>query len=84
MEITLQDLINAAQSAADGTDPKDAVAALLAEHAGRVDVAALQREAVDAFNELRDSGADTEDSVAAVEALVVVVEGTRLEQDRLD
>lgn len=86
MGIELQDLIDAAQAPAEGTTAANAVAALLAEHAAdpELDVAALQAEAVATFNELRESGADSEDSIAAVEALADVVDGTRLEQERRD
>ena len=84
MAITLQDLIDAATSAADGTDPKDAVAAFLAEHASDegFDVVALQNEALEAFKGLQD-GESTDESVAALEALVVVVEGAQVERERV-
>lgn len=86
MPITLQDLIDAATSAADGTDPKDAVAALLAEHAGDegFNVSELQGEALDAFKGLQEAGVDSDDALAAAEALVIVVEGTRIEQGRVE
>jgi hypothetical protein len=84
--ITLQDLINAAQSPAEGSTAADAVAALLAENATdpEVDVDALQAEAINTFNGLRESGVDSEDSIAAIEALADVVDGTRAEQGRRD
>lgn len=84
MEITLQSLIDAAQSAPEGATPVDAVAALLADNAADVDVAALQAEAVARFDELSEAGVDSDEALAAVEALADVVDGTRAEQARLD
>lgn len=84
MGVTLQDLINAAQSPAEGSDAKAAVAALLADNAsgGNVDVAALANEAVSTFHELHAAGADTEDALAAIEALADVIDGIAVEQGR--
>jgi hypothetical protein len=84
MGVTLQDLINAAQSPAEGSDAKAAVAALLADNAsgGNVDVAALANEAVSTFHELHAAGADTDDALAAIEALADVIDGIAVEQGR--
>lgn len=86
MGVTLQDLINAAQSPAEGSDAKAAVAALLAEKAAdaEVDVAALATEAVSTFNDLHAAGADSEDTLAAIEALADVIDGIGVEQGRRD
>ncbi|RDI32450.1 hypothetical protein DEU38_103183 [Rhodococcus sp. AG1013] len=86
MGVTLQNLIDAAQSASDGTAAKDAVAVLLAENASSpdVDVVALATEAVAAFNDLHSAGADSDDALAAVEALADVIDGVAIEQARLD
>ncbi|ORL01827.1 hypothetical protein A6F55_19235 [Prescottella equi] len=86
MGVTLQDLINAAQSPAEGSDAKAAVAALLADNAsdGNVDVAALANEAVSTFHDLHAAGADTDDALAAIEALADVIDGIAVEQGRRD
>lgn len=83
--ITLQDLINAAQGE-DGkppADPAKAVAEYLAAHPD-ADVAALQAEAVQSFTEISAAGADSDDSLAAVEALADVIDGVKVEQERID
>lgn len=83
--ITLQDLINAAQGE-DGkppADPAKAVAEYLAAHPD-ADVAALQAEAVKSFTEISAAGADSDDSLAAVEALADVIDGVKVEQERID
>lgn len=83
--ITLQDLINAAQGE-DGKPPADAakaVADYLAAHPD-ADVAALQAEAVQSFTEISAAGADSDDSLAAVEALADVIDGVKVEQERID
>ena len=83
--ITLQDLINAAQGE-DGKPPADAakaVAEYLAAHPD-ADVAALQAEAVQSFTEISAAGADSDDSLAAVEALADVIDGVKVEQERID
>ncbi|MBT2265915.1 major capsid protein [Rhodococcus erythropolis] len=83
--ITLQDLINAAQGE-DGkppADPAKAVAEYLAAHPD-ADVAALQSEAVQSFTEISAAGADSDDSLAAVEALADVIDGVKVEQERID
>lgn len=83
--ITLQDLINAAQGE-DGkppADPAKAVAEYLAAHPD-ADVAALQAEAVQSFDEISAAGADSDDSLAAVEALADVIDGVKVEQERID
>ncbi|MFE2995007.1 major capsid protein [Nocardia sp. NPDC059246] len=87
MKITLQKLIDAATGVDEGQTGKDAVAALLAEAAGEVDVQALLDETVSKFGELRgdDAGRNyTEDEVAALEALTEVAEGVRVELGRRD
>lgn len=86
MGVTLQDLINAAQSPAEGSDAKAAVATLLADNASdaNVDVAALASEAVSTFNDLHAAGADSEDALAAIEALADVIDGIAVEQGRRD
>lgn len=91
--ITLQNLINAAQGGVDGAapdasatapaDPAKAVAEYLAAHP-EVDVAALQAEAVKSFTEISAAGADSDDSLAAVEALADVIDGVKVEQERID
>lgn len=86
MGVTLQDLINAAQSPAEGADAKAAVATLLADNASdaNVDVVALASEAVSTFNDLHAAGADSEDALAAIEALADVIDGIAVEQGRRD
>lgn len=86
MGVTLQDLINAAQSPAEGSDAKAAVAAVLADNAAdaEFDVAALANEAVSTFNELHAAGADSDDALAAIEALADVIDGISVEQGRRD
>jgi hypothetical protein len=91
--ITLQNLINAAQGGVDGAapdasatapaDPAKAVAEYLAAHP-EIDVAALQAEAVKSFTEISAAGADSDDSLAAVEALADVIDGVKVEQERVD
>ena len=91
--ITLQNLINAAQGGVDGAapdasatapaDPAKAVAEYLAAHP-EIDVAALQAEAVQSFTEISAAGADSDDSLAAVEALADVIDGVKVEQERID
>lgn len=91
--ITLQNLINAAQGGVDGAapdesskapaDPAKAVADYLAAHPD-ADVAALQAEAVQSFAEISAAGADSDDSLAAVEALADVIDGVKVEQERID
>ena len=91
--ITLQNLINAAQGGVDGAapdasakapaDPAKAVAEYLAAHP-EIDVAALQAEAVKSFTEISAAGADSDDSLAAVEALADVIDGVKVEQERID
>ncbi|MDI9898461.1 major capsid protein [Rhodococcus sp. IEGM 1409] len=91
--ITLQNLINAAQGGVDGAapdeaakapaDPAKAVAEYLAAHP-ETDVAALQAEAVQSFTEISAAGADSDDSLAAVEALADVIDGVKVEQERID
>lgn len=82
--ITLQDLIDAAAGATEGQTPAQAVADMLAGAPAGTDVSALLDEAVAAFNTLREGGADTDDEVAALEALADVTEGVRVEIGRLD
>lgn len=84
MAIELQDLLNAATDAPEGTTPDAAVAKFLADHASDADVAALQAEAIDKFEALREQGITTDDAYAAAAALADVADGTRLEQTRLD
>ncbi|KJF21964.1 hypothetical protein C7T36_18450 [Rhodococcus sp. AD45-ID] len=91
--ITLQNLINAAQGGVDGAapdatatapaDPAKAVAEYLAAHP-EIDVAALKAEAVKSFTEISATGADSDDSIAAVEALADVIDGVKVEQERID
>ncbi|MYV26384.1 major capsid protein [Rhodococcus sp. DSM 6344] len=91
--ITLQNLINAAQGGVDGAapdasatapaDPAKAVAEYLAAHP-EIDVAALKAEAVKSFTEISAAGADSDDSIAAVEALADVIDGVKVEQERID
>ena len=91
--ITLQNLINAAQGGVDGAAPDEsakapanpakAVADYLAAHP-EIDVAALQAEAVQSFAEISAAGADSDDSLAAVEALADVIDGVKVEQERID
>lgn len=83
MALTLQDLIDAAQSPADGSSAADAVAALFADNQDS-DVDALRQEAVDSFNQLSEAGTDSEDALAAIEALADVIDGVGLEQTRRD
>lgn len=84
MAIALQDLLDAATNAPEGTTPKDAVAKFLADNASDADVAALQAEAIDKFEALREAGINSDDDLNAAEALVEVTDGTRIEQTRLD
>ncbi|MGW4123629.1 major capsid protein [Nocardia sp. NPDC004711] len=87
MKITLQKLIDTATGAGEGQTGKDAVAALLAEATGEVDVQALLDDTISKFGELRgdDAGRNyTEDEVAALEALTEVAEGVRIELGRRD
>ncbi|MFE5789555.1 major capsid protein [Rhodococcus erythropolis] len=91
--INLQNLINAAQGGVDGAapdesakapaEPAKAVAEYLAAHPD-ADVAALQAEAVQSFTEISAAGADSDDSLAAVEALADVLDGVKVEQERID
>ncbi|MDI9914366.1 major capsid protein [Rhodococcus sp. IEGM 1379] len=91
--ITLQNLINAAQGGVDGAapdasatapaEPAKAVAEYLAAHP-EIDVAALQAEAVKSFTEISAAGADSDESLAAVEALADVIDGVKVEQERVD
>lgn len=84
MEITLQDLINAAQSAPDKVTPAEAVAKFLVDNPG-ADVAALQSEAIARFQELHgDADAGSEDAFAALEVLDEVVTGAKTELARRD
>ncbi|OZE63629.1 hypothetical protein CH265_12190 [Rhodococcus sp. 05-2221-1B] len=84
MAIALQDLLDAATNAPEGTTPEAAVAKFLADNASDADVAALQAEAIDKFEALRDAGVNNVDDLAAATALADVADGTRLEQARLD
>ncbi|KLN67613.1 hypothetical protein ABM90_31225 [Rhodococcus erythropolis] len=83
--ITLQDLINAAQGE-DGkppADPAKAVAEYLAAHPD-ADISALQTEAVTTYQEIAAAGADSDESLAAAEALADVLDGVKVEQERID
>lgn len=83
--ITLQDLINAAQGE-DGkppADPAKAVAEYLAAHPDS-DIAALQTEAITTYQEIAAAGADSDESLAAAEALADVLDGVKVEQERID
>jgi hypothetical protein len=84
VKITLQDLINAAQNAPEGTSSADAVAALLAENSAEVDVVALRDEAIAKFNELQDGADASEETTAALESLAEVVVGARAEEARVE
>lgn len=84
MAIALQDLLDAATNAPEGTTPEAAVAKFLADNASDADVPALQAEAIEKFEDLRAAGINTDDDLAAAEALVQVTDGTRTEQARLD
>lgn len=81
MNITLQDLINAAQSAPEGTTPADAVTQRLAEAIAEADsdvnVQDLLDEAIAKFNEIHADGADSDETIAALEALAHVTQGAR-------
>lgn len=87
MEITLQELVNVAQSAPEGTEPAEAVAAFLLEKSneeGGVNAQGLLDEALAKFNDTLDGGAESEAEVAALEVLAKVVEGSRAEIARRD
>ncbi|WP_280301122.1 major capsid protein [Nocardia neocaledoniensis] len=80
--ITLQDLIDAAAGAAEGQTPAQAVAELLAGAPAGTDVDALLNEAITRFGELHEGGVNTDDELAAVEALADVTDGVRVEVAR--
>ncbi|MGV9742861.1 major capsid protein [Nocardia farcinica] len=84
MNLTLQDLIDAAQNAAEGQTPAQAVADKLASAPAGTDVDALMTEAIASFEKLREGGVATDEELAAVEALADVTEGARTELARRD
>ena len=84
MDITLQDLINAAQTAPDKVTPADAVAKFLVDNPG-ADVVALQTEAIARFQELHgDAEAGSDAAFDALEVLDIVVAGAKTELARRD
>lgn len=85
MELTLQELIDAATGAGpDATDEQraEAVANLLAERGG--DAEAFQNQALEQYQGIRDGGDTAEETLAALSALADVIGGTRLRQGQLD
>jgi hypothetical protein len=85
VELNLQDLINAAQSASEGQSPVEAVAAVLAhaDNAG-ADVAGLLEQAISEFNSLHTEGENTPERATALEALADVADAVRGEVSRRD
>lgn len=85
MELTLQELVDAATGV--GPDSSEearlaAVAALLAERGA--DAEAFLNEALDNFTKIRDEGSTSEETLSALAALADVIGGTRLRQGQLD
>ena len=84
MEITLQDLINAATGiGADATQEQrtEAVAALLAERGA--DPEAFSNEALEKYRDLRENGDRNDETTAALVALADVIEGAAIHRRTL-
>lgn len=85
MDLTLQEIIDVvAALGADATDEakNDAVAALIAERGA--DAETISNSALEEYRTLRESGGTSEETMAALGALVHVVEGARLRQTQVD
>ncbi len=85
MELTLQELIDAATGVGpDSTEEQrtEAVAALLAERGA--DAESFSNDALEQFQSIRDGGDASEETLAALSALADVIGGARLRQGQLD